>query len=78
MPFQNIINRHIDAAKRALIFAVIDQLEALLQPNLQNLSPEENKKLGRISEKNKLFVKKVDDYRISQPALRSPDVEAPL
>jgi hypothetical protein len=75
MPFQNIITQHIDAAKRALIFSLIGQLEALLQPYLHNLSPEENRKLGHINERNKLFVNKVNVYHKTQPALRSPDVD---
>lgn len=75
MPFQNIITQHLTPAERDQVFDLIDQLQTLLQPYLHNLSPEQNKRLGRISERNKLFVKKVQDYHKSQPNLSSPDVD---
>lgn len=75
MPFQNIITEHLTPAERDQVFDHINQLEALLQPYLKNLSPEQNKSLGRISERNKLFVEKVRDYHKSQPNLSSPDVD---
>ena len=41
---------------------------------MSNLSGEECLN-GSISEQNKLFVNKVNDYAANQPALKSPDVD---
>jgi hypothetical protein len=75
MPFQNLILKHMTPADRAQLFSLIAQIMALLRPYLHNLSPEENKQLGHINEQNKQLVNKVDDYRVSQPGLCSPDVD---
>ncbi|MGE0637200.1 MAG: hypothetical protein AB7G44_13600 [Bacteroidia bacterium] len=75
MPFQDLINLHFTAADQGQADSLIGQLEALLQPNLRNLSAEENNTVGSINETNKLLVNKVRDYRGSQPALSSPDVD---
>jgi hypothetical protein len=75
MPFQNRINQHLTPAQRTQLFGLIEQIENLLQPHLHNLSAEENRKLGHISERNMLLVNKVNDYHRSQPALQSPDVD---
>lgn len=72
---QNMITTHIPDPDKTQAGTLMDQLEALLQPYLRNLSPEENQKVGFISESNKLFVNKVLDYHTSQPALDSPDVD---
>ena len=74
MPFQNIIQKHFTAAEQTQYNSLITQLEALLQPKLQNLDEDENRKYGVINEKNKLLVNKVQDYHNTQPALSSPDV----
>lgn len=75
MAFQDMNNNHVPEPDRTQAGTLMDQLEALLQPFLRNLSPEENTKIGSISENNKLFVNKVRDYHTSQPALDSPDVD---
>lgn len=75
MPFQDMYNNHVPDVDKTQAGGLIDQLEALLQPYLRNLSSDENTKVGFISENNKLFVNKVRDYQISQPALASPDVD---
>ena len=75
MPFQDMINNHVPDVDKAQAGALLDQLETLLQPFLRNLSPEENAQIGSISENNKLFVNKVNDYHTSQPTLNSPDVD---
>ncbi len=75
MPFKDIIQKHFSAANQTLFNKIMDDMEALLQPNLQNLSEEENNKYGSINEQNKLLVNKVSDYRNTQPALSSPDVD---
>ncbi len=75
MPFQDVIQSHFADAEKATFGTKIGELETLLQAKLRNLSEEENNKYGSISEKNKLFVNKVRDYRDAQPALSSPDVD---
>lgn len=75
MPFQDMINLHFTPAEAAQFNTLVDQIENLLQSRLRNLSQEENVRIGVISEKNKLFVNKVRDYRINQPNLSSPEVD---
>jgi hypothetical protein len=77
MPAQNLAKMHLTPADMAHADNLIDQVLALYAPFLRNLSPEENKKYGRINEKNKLFVNKVMDYHQTQPALQSNDVDWP-
>ncbi len=75
MPCQNVIQKHFNNAEKQQFSNLLDQLEALLQPKLQNLNEEENVKYGSINEQNKLLVNKVSDYHKSQPKLSSPDVD---
>ncbi len=75
MPFQNVIEDHFSSADEAAFKKQMDALEKLLQPRCRNLSEEENNKYGSINEQNKLFVAKDLDYRKTQPALSSPDVD---
>ena len=75
MPFQDMYNKHIPQVDKDQAGTLVDQLEALLQPYLRNLSAEENARIGFISESNKLFVNKVRGYHTSQPTLDSPDVD---
>ena len=75
MPYQNVIELHFTEAEKTQFASLMEQLEALVQPKLRNLSPEENNTVGFINETNKLLVNKVWDYRENQPALSSPDVD---
>ena len=75
MPFQDVIQSHFADAEKATFATKIGEIETLVQSKLRNLSEEENNTYGSISEKNKLFVNKALDYRNSQPALSSPDVD---
>lgn len=77
MPAQNLAKMHMTPAEMAQADSLINQLQALYAPYLRNLSPEENKRYGRIKEKNKLFVNKVMEYHQTQPALQSNDVDWP-
>ena len=70
-----MINNHVPVTDQAQFGTDLGLIEALLQPYLRNLSPEENAEVGSIDEKGKLVVNKVKDYRDSQPALSSPDVD---
>jgi len=75
MPFQNIAPDHLSADEMALFDSLLTQAIAIIQPNLRNLSPEENKKYGSIKEQRKLFVDKTNDFHLSQPQLQSTDVD---
>lgn len=75
MAFQDVIQLHFTLVEQTQFNTLMGQLEALLQPKLRNLSEEENQTYGTINEQNKLLVNKVLDYRNSQPALSSPDVD---
>ncbi len=73
--FQDLIQDHFTAADQLAFDTAVATLESLLQPKLRNLSEDENNEIGFIDEKNKLVVEKVNDYRDSQPALSSGDVD---
>lgn len=75
MPSQDVIQMHFTPAEKTQFDTLVGQLEALLQPKLRNLSEAENQTYGTIKENNKLLVNKVKDYRDTQPALSSPDVD---
>lgn len=75
MPFQDVIQNHIAGADKVTFATKIGEIETLVQPKLRNLTETENSTYGTINERNKLFVNKVRDYRDSQPALSSPDVD---
>ncbi len=75
MPVNNLNNTHLSVEQRNQAEDLLSQLEQLLAPKNINLTAEERRKYGSISEQNKLFVNKVIDYANSQSNLRSPDVE---
>jgi hypothetical protein len=75
MPLENLNSNHFTAAEKTAVTTALTSLETILVPKLKNLTPEERKKYGSINEQNKLVVNKVNDYRISQPALCSTDVD---
>lgn len=72
---QNLNNAHIEAETITQVNETIATLEKTLAPFLVNLSADERRRYGSISEQNKLFVNKVYDYSKTQPDLTSPDVE---
>lgn len=75
MPFENLNSNHYLAAEKTAVNTNLAALEASLMPKVRNLSADERKKYGSINEANKLIVNKAKDYRASQPALSSPDVD---
>ncbi len=75
MPLLNLNDTHLSEEQKQEIHSLIDQLEGALAPKNVNLTAEERRKYGSISEQNKLFVNKVYDYAKSQPNLKSPDVQ---
>ena len=75
MSFSDNIQRHLSATERSQVDALLLQLEVLLLPKTQNLSPEERQQYGSVNETNKLFINKVRDYRQTEPNLSSPQVD---
>lgn len=75
MAFTDQNSNHVDPADKTQAGTLVDQLDTLLSGYLVNLSPEQNVQLGVVNEQNKLFINKVRDYHVSQPALDSPDVD---
>lgn len=72
---KNLINTHLSAEQVESVNTALATLETALAAKVSNLSGDERRKYGSISEQNKLFVNKVNDYAINQTALRSPDVD---
>lgn len=75
MAFTNFDSRHFSAAEKTTINTAVTALETALTPKMANLSPEERQQYGSVNEHNKLIINKVKDFRDSQPALSSPDVD---
>ncbi len=75
MPLTNLNNTHLSEEQKNQVEELVNQLEALLESKKINLTAEERRKYGSISEQNKLFVNKVYDYAKAEPTLKSPDVE---
>lgn len=75
MPVTNLKNRHLtEDEKRAVENAITELRNALEMVNV-NLSTEERRRYGSINEQNKLFVNRIDSYRVSHPELRSQEVD---
>jgi hypothetical protein len=75
MPFENLNNRHLDAAQKTAISDAINELRTLTQPLAVSLSAEERRRYGSINEANKGIVNKAKSFNDSLPALSAPDVD---
>ena len=75
MLFNNLESRHFTAAEKTTINGLLAQLETAFANKTANLTAEERKKYGSVNEQNKLIINKVKDFRDSQPALSSSDVD---
>lgn len=75
MPFTNFDSRHFTAAEKTAVNNAATALETALTAKLANLTAEERQQYGSVNEQNKLIINKVKDFRDSQPALSSPDVD---
>lgn len=71
---RNLIDSHLNSEQVEAVQTALTQLETALSSKVSNLSGDERRKYGSISEQNKLFVNKVNDYLTTQPNLCSPDV----
>lgn len=72
---KNLNNNHLSADKSKAATDALTALEQALVEIIVNLSPEERRRYGSISEQNKLLVNKVYDFSVNQPELLSPDVD---
>lgn len=72
---KNLISTHLSAEEVEAVNTALSALEITLSAKVSNLSGDERRKYGSISEQNKLFVNKVNGYAAGQAALRSPDVD---
>lgn len=75
MPFVNLNDKHYTEAEKTAVLSALETLENLLVPKLSSLTPEERITYGSVAEQNKLVINKVRDFRTSQQALSSPDVD---
>lgn len=75
MPFTNFDSRHFSATEKTTVNTAVTSLETALASKLANLTSDERLQYGSVNEQNKLIVNKVKDFRDSQPALGSPDVD---
>ena len=75
MPFTNFDSRHFSAAEKTTVNTALTTIETALISKLANLTPDERQQYGSVNEQNKLVINKVKDFRDSQPALSSPDVD---
>ena len=75
MSLNNLNNLHLTEQEVTALQQAITNLETALKPININLSPEDRTKYGRVNEQNKLFINKVHDFALTQPDLKSPDVD---
>lgn len=75
MPFTNFDNRHFSSTEKTAVNSAITALENALLTKSANLTPQERQQFGSVNEQNKLIINKVKDFRDSQSALSSPDVD---
>lgn len=75
MPFINLNSKHYTAEEKMAVLNALTAMEAVLNPKLSALTPQERTKYGSINEQNKLVVLKVNDFYDTQSNLASPDVD---
>ncbi len=75
MAYQDVIQNHLTQGELDAINTKMDELWALLNPKVVNLTEQENDRYGSINEKNKGIVNKANDYNNNQPSLNSPEVD---
>ena len=72
---KSLNNNHLSAEKTTAANTALTTLEQILAEITVNLSADERRRYGSISEQNKLLVNKVFDFAQNQPDLLSPDVD---
>lgn len=74
MGISNLNNVHLTDEQITAINEALTQLEGVLEVLKVNLTSEDRNRYGRVNEQNKLFINKVNEFALSQPQLRSIDV----
>ena len=74
-PSHDICSRHFATTEKTAVNNAVTAIETALATKLANLTAEERQQYGSVNEQNKLIINKVKDFRDSQPALSSPDVD---
>ncbi|MFJ1379913.1 hypothetical protein [Capnocytophaga canimorsus] len=74
MGISNLNNVHLTDEQITAINESLTQLEGALEVLKVNLTSEDRNRYGRVNEQNKLFINKVNEFALSQPQLRSIDV----
>lgn len=72
---KSLNNNHLSTEKTTAVTAALTTLEETLAEITVNLSADERRRYGSISEQSKLLVNKVYDFAQNQPDLSSPDVD---
>ena len=75
MSISNLNNVHLSDTQIQAIKQAVTELDNAMQLLQVNLTPEDRNRYGRVNEQNKLFINKVNDMAITQPNLRSIDVD---
>ena len=75
MAVSNCDSRQVATTEKAAVNNAVTARETALATKLANLTAEERQQYGSVNEQNKLIINKVKDFRDSQPALSSPDVD---
>lgn len=74
MPFINLNAKHYTPDEKTAVLDALTALEAVLNPKLSTLTPEERTAYGSVNEQNKLVIK-IKDFHETQNSLASPDVD---
>jgi hypothetical protein len=75
MPLQNLGNLHLTAAQQTTIETALTSIIDVIKVVTPNFNETDRLKYGSINELNKLLVNKAKDFNVTQPALRSQDVD---
>ncbi len=75
MSIENLGKKHITPEQSKDFDEALDKLTDIVTLVTQNLSTSERLKFGSVNETNKLFINSVRDYRSTQTALSSEDVD---
>ncbi len=75
MPFVNLNAKHYTPEEKTAVLDALAALEAVLNPKLSILTPEERTAYGSVNEQNKLVINKIKDFYETQNGLASPDVD---
>jgi hypothetical protein len=75
MPIDNLGKSHLSTEIVKQITEAMDLIESLVGPLTVNLHNKDKSGLCKVAEHNKLLIIKTNDYAISSPEMRSPDVD---